>query len=468
MSEQSKKHALMMGTIIYAIGTFGTKILSFLIVPLYTYYIAPSEMGDYDLLNTTISLLTPLVTLQISDGAYVWMMRNKDKTEDYITAVYKFVITTTLFAAFIIFIIDSIFGIPYATYFTLLLLTGRWFQTLQKLLRGLKNQKLFAFSGVLYTTIFLILNLVQIVVLKMKVDALFQSAIIANAVCIGFVLIFEKRLRINKIKEKSIQTQIDMLRFSVPLIPNRLNWWIINSSGRYIVRIFLGSAANGIYAIAYKFPSLLQMIYNIFYESWQDMAVADNDEDVSGFYSSVFRKWYKLSFTFLLFLIPFTKVFIRLVMSDAYISSADYISFLYLGTVFQAFSSFFGVGYLKNNKTFNAATTSIYGALVNIVINIILINFIGLYATSIATFVGFFVMFAVRIRQTRDTMKVKVNWLEFVLLFIMALVIVIIGAFSNIRLDFVMTILGLFLFVVLNLSELKLIVSIILKKVKKK
>ena len=36
--EQNNK-ALLTGTIVYAIGNLGTKILTFLIVPLYTYYI---------------------------------------------------------------------------------------------------------------------------------------------------------------------------------------------------------------------------------------------------------------------------------------------------------------------------------------------------------------------------------------------------------------------------------------------
>ena len=64
----SKNKALIIGTITYAIGNFGTKILSFLIVPLYTFYIMPSDLGDYDLLMTTVSLLSPLLTMKVSDG----------------------------------------------------------------------------------------------------------------------------------------------------------------------------------------------------------------------------------------------------------------------------------------------------------------------------------------------------------------------------------------------------------------
>lgn len=451
----------------YAIGNFGTKILSFLIVPLYTYYISPSEMGDYDLLNTTISLLTPIITLQISDGAYAFMIRNISESKKYIVAVYKFVFFASLFSAVIIIGVNSVISIPYVWYFVALLLTGRWMQTLQKLLRGLKNQKLFAISGIAYTAIFLLLNLLQIVVFKQGVDALFQSAIIANIVVIILIFAMEKRLRILNLNAKLFSIQKNMLRYSVPLIPNQLNWWVINSSDRYIIRFFLGSAANGVYAIAYKFPSLLQLIYNIFYQSWQDMSISDNEEDGGGFYTKVFQYYYKWSFSFLLFLIPFTKIFISLVMETSYQDAVNYISFLYLGTVFQAFSSFFGVGYLKNNKTSQAATTSIYGAIINAVIHIVLIHYIGLYAAAISTLVGFFVMFIVRVIQTKEIMKVRINWTEFYLYFICALFITILCVFTNFMIDSILTAIGCLLFVIINMKDIKLIIVRLSRKIKK-
>ena len=61
--DRAKTRKIIKGTGIYAVGTFGTKILSFLIVPLYTYYIATGEMGIYDIFMTLVSLLTPLITM---------------------------------------------------------------------------------------------------------------------------------------------------------------------------------------------------------------------------------------------------------------------------------------------------------------------------------------------------------------------------------------------------------------------
>ena len=75
MSSSGFGKKLMKGTGIYAVGTFGTKILMFLMAPLYTYYLSPSEMGTYDVLLTTIGWIMPIISLQISDAVYRWIIR---------------------------------------------------------------------------------------------------------------------------------------------------------------------------------------------------------------------------------------------------------------------------------------------------------------------------------------------------------------------------------------------------------
>ncbi|MCH5320246.1 MAG: oligosaccharide flippase family protein [Eubacterium sp.] len=466
-TEKAKSKALITGTFIYAIGNLGTKILSFIIVPLYTYYIDPSDMGDYDLVNTTVSLLTPLLTLQIMDAAYAWMMRKESKSPDYIVAVYKFLITTSILSSAIILAVNYFVTIKYCYYMIALLTLGRIFSALHKLLRGLRNQKLFTIFGILYTAIFLLLNLLQIVVLKQGVKALFQSAIISYSFCIVLLFICEKRLRQVNFKTKSLSLQKEMLKFSIPLVPNQLNWWIMNSLDRYIIRFFLGSVSNGIYAIAYKFPSLLQLIFNIFYLSWQDAAIVDKDKNPGEFYTKVFKLYYKISFSFLVFLIPFTKIFILIAMNEAYHSAINYIGFLYLGTVFQAFSSFFGVGYLKNDKTSQAATTSIYGAIINAVVNLAFIKLIGLYAAAISTFIAFLVMFIVRVIQTRKTMPIKIEYFKFIVLFLISLATVIISIFTQIKYDIVLLVIGAVLFVIVNRNEILNIIKSLVNKLKK-
>lgn len=448
--EKSKSRNLIEGMLIYAIGNFGSKILVFLIVPLYTYYISTEDMGNYDLVLSTVNLLTPIVTMQISDAAFRWMIRNDGENDIYIRSTIQVLVINSLFTSCIIFVLNSIYPILYCGFLVGVLITSRALATIQKLLRGLKNQKLFAVSGISYTVVFLLLNIIKICCLHQGVESLFQSAIISNVFTLAIIFFFEKRLRIKYWFKPNVSIIKKLLKFSIPLVPNQLNWWIVNSSDRYIIRIFLNASANGIYSISYKFPTMLQVILSLFTTSWQDVAVSDKDKDAGSFYTDVFKQLYLLSFGLLWVLNPLTKIFIWVFMNSNYHSAAEYVSFLYLGTVFQSFASFYGVGYLRDKKTKQASLTSIYGAIVNVIVNIGLINFIGLQAASVSTFLGFFVMWLIREKQNRNELKVVIDKRHFLALFIPTLILSFAECFTNLYMDIALSFLGIILFLAVN------------------
>ena len=254
-----------------------------------------------------------------------------------------------------------------------------------------------------------------------------------------------------------------MLGFAVPLIPNQLSWWVINSSDRYIIRLFLGLSANGVFAIAHKFPSILQLVLSLFTTSWQDLAVSDT-EDPGKFYGDVFRRLYVIAFTLLLPIIPATKLVITWFMESNYHSAANYVAFLYLGTVFQAFSSFYGVGYLRGKDTKQASATSIYGAIINILVHLALVKFIGLQAASVSTFLGFLVMWLIREKQNRKELNIRIAWGHFLLCGLPALALSIAAGFTNVLADIILTLIGGIVFLLANRHFVMGLVKKVLKK----
>lgn len=85
-TEQSHAKALIKNTGIFAIGTFGSKILTLLIIPLCTHYIATDDMGVYDMVYTIIALLQPIAVLAIPESLFRWVIDAKaDKKSVYST-----------------------------------------------------------------------------------------------------------------------------------------------------------------------------------------------------------------------------------------------------------------------------------------------------------------------------------------------------------------------------------------------
>ena len=456
--EKSKK--LVSGMLIYAIGNFGTKLLSFFIVPLYTYYISTIEMGTYDLVNSTMSMLFPILTMQISDAAYRWLIRGGG--DEYKKTAYQVVLANSCVMTLLLLCINHFVDVPYACYIAPVMVSNAILDVMQKMLRGVDNQRLFAISGVLYTFFFLLLNVIQIVKLRMGVTSLFISVIISNVIVTLYILSKEPKVRSNVFSMPDGHVIKKMISFSLPLVPNQLNWWVMSSSDRYVIAYFVGAAANGIYSIAYKFPSLLQIIIGLFNTSWQDVSIAETEKD-GKYYSSVFKQLCRLSFSVLFFLIPLTKIYIVIAMNSEYKEAAKYVAFLYLGTVFQGFSSFYGVGYLRDKNTKQASLTSIYGAVVNLVVNLCLIEFIGIHAAAISTFLGFMGMWIVRERQNRKELGIEISLLDFSIYFFAAVVLAIVSIYSSLKADCILTTIGIIGFCVMNRKLILMIVRKVFK-----
>ncbi|MCR4885537.1 MAG: oligosaccharide flippase family protein [Clostridiales bacterium] len=459
MSETKSGKKLLVGTGIYAVGTFGTKILMFLIAPLYTYYLATSEMGTYDVLISTIGLLIPIISMQISDAVYRWIIRENVDSEAYLRVTYQFLLVSSLLCSGIILAVHFlIVTIPYIWYFLGALLSSLFFQISQKILRGLKRQWIFAISGIIYTCVFLGLNIVQLCVLHRGVESLLMSYITANIVGLAAIVAAEKRIRVNIFRKAEPGLLKELLGFSIPLIPNYLSWWIVDSSDRYIVLWFLGVSANGVLAIAHKFPTILQSVFGLFLNSWQDLAIASEQYE-KAFFTNVFRRLYRLAFMLLWVLIPATKLFVWLVMGQDYKIACDYIPFYYLGAVFQAFCSFYGVGYLRSKNTKGSFSSSIWGALINASVNIGLIRIIGLQAAAVSTFFSFLGMWLIREKQNREELGITIRWPEFLLFLAVGIAVCLVSIFSSIRFNIALSAVGIDLFLILNYKDMEIIAA---------
>ena len=468
MTDSAKKSKeLLKGTGIYAIGTFGTKILSLIIVPIYTYYISTSDMGVYDLLSSTISLLAPIITMQISDAAYRWIIRGEGDQSVYIRTTFQVLLCNCAIAVLLIFGVNTVFRIPYCAYFALLLVCTRILETTQKLLRALRKQKLFALSGIIYSFIFLSLNVYQVCILKKGIASLFQNAVISSVITISVILFSEKELRVSLFRKPEFQIIKSFYKYSIPLVPNYLNWWVINSSDRYIVAAFLGISANGILAITHKFPSLLQTILNLFTTSWQDVAVSEKETNTGEYYTRVFNTYSTFILSLLWILIPMTKIFVYLVMSQSYKESCNYTSFYYLGAAFQSFSSFYGVGYLRNKQTGKAFSTSIYGAIVNAVTNIALVKSIGLQASAVSTFIGFLIMWLIRERQNRDELGIRIKKGNFFVLTLISVIVSVASIALNYKINIIIALIGAAMFIGINRSSFAVILAVIKRRLKR-
>lgn len=414
-TEPTDSHAksLIKNTSIFAVGTFGSKILTLLIIPLCTHYIATADMGVYDMVYTVVALLQPIAILAIPESLFRWIIDAKaDKRAVYSTwltlfAVLSAVFTIAFWACWLIF------GFSDAPLMYALVVLSCLYQSFQYGTRGLHNNRLFAVSGILYAIVYCAACFVLVIVLNVGYRGLLYAMLIATVIASLLLLVTQRELR--SFASSGIDRALakEMLRYSLFLLPNQLSWWAMTMLCRLIIVGFMGYSANGIFSVAMKFPSALTMVSTIFTPAWQEQAISLFDSDgKDAYFSKVFNQYVVLLLTLLVPGVPLTKLFVEAAMDPAYYSCFDVVAVLYLGAAVNALSSFVGVLYLCAKDTKGAASTTILGAVVNMVLTVLLVPFAGLMGAALGNLFGNAVILVARLRQTRKYCSLRVQWIK--------------------------------------------------------
>lgn len=399
----SRVKELFKNTGIFAIGNIGGKLLSFIIVPFYTYILTTEEYGRIDLLATIISLALPITTLLIHESAIRFLPTNEiDKKQAISNCFVVFIYGTIVVTAFFP-LLNSIFRfgtLALIFYFVLILYTFN--DIFGNCLKAIGKTVLFSAYGLTNTLAFLLLNVCFVLILQKGIWGYFLSMLISqsiSAVIVFFGAGILQNVRISSVSKKTLNV---LLRYSLPLIPNSLLWWIMTAGDKFIINFFLGDSANGIYSLSLKIPTILSLLFSIFSSAWQLSSIKEStSEDRSVFYSMVYRYlWVILAIGSSLLLVVIYPTF-RYVLSSNYFNGWKYVGLLIVGTMISCLGTFLGMAYIVSKNTKWSPISTLFGAIVNVLLNVLLVVPMQLYGVVIGTIVGYFVVLGIRSYHAR-------------------------------------------------------------------
>ena len=435
----SKKKQLAKNTIIIFFGKACTQLISFFLLPLYTAYLQTSEYGVVDLIQTYVTLLVPIITLELEMSIFRWLIDSRGKKDDTEKLIsndfYILIISLVLFS--IIYLIVSLFiNIPFKYVILLDIIVCVLSGNLLQVARGLGKIMDFSISCILTGLTTIISNIILIVFCHMQAEGMIISMALANGVCslyLFFKLKIYNKIKFNKVDHKLIK---EMYKYSIPLVPNGISWWVVNVSDRSIISIVLGASANGLYAISNKFPTVISSLTGIFNLSWSESASLHiNSDDRDEFFSDITNTVIRLFSTLgvgMLACMPFVfPILINSKYRDAYL----YIPPLVIGTVFNVAICLYSQIYLAKKMSKQVASTTITGAIINILINIVFIKYIGLFAAAISTMISYMVMAIFRHFDLKKYVNIKIDKLLIIKVFLMFILISISYYINNMYLN---------------------------------
>ena len=396
----NRKKQFAKTTIIIFFGKVCTQLISFFLLPLYTSYLETSEYGLVDLIQTYVTLFVPVITLELEMSIFRFLIdaRGKEKEQQrLITSNFCVLGISLLLFSLLYFLITSFISVPFRFLIWIdiivCVLSGNFLQ----IARGFGQTLDFSISCILTGVTTVISNIILICFCGMQAEGMIISMALSNFICTLYLFI---RLHLyQKIRTELVDFKLlkEMYEYSIPLVPNSISWWIVNVSDRSIISFVLGASFNGIYAISNKFPTIISSLTGIFNLSWSESASLNiNSPDRDQFFSDITNTILKLFVALASGMIASLPFLFPLLIDSKYSDAYFYIPLLVLATVFNVAICLYSQIYFALKLSKKVASTTVMGAFLNILINVIFIHFIGLYAAALSTAVSYLVMVVYR------------------------------------------------------------------------
>lgn len=414
------------------LSNFATKILSFFLVPLYTSILTTTEYGIYDFFNTTISLLIPILTFNILDGVLRYTLdKNYDKCA-IVTISARFFIGSSFFVIVLVLLngicgFENVFS-EFGVYFVLMFL----FQALSGVVigytRGIEKIADISISSVITSAIVIGCNLLFLLEFDWGIKGYFLANIIGPAFQCFYLITKNSLFKKIKFNNKYKKEKKDLLKYSRPLMANTISWWVNNAADKYVIIWFCGMSENGIYSVAAKIPTILNVFQNIFSQAWTLSAVKDySPNDETGFFKNMYTSYNCIMTLLCSVIIVLDKILAKILYANEFFEAWIFVPWLTIAIVFGSMSGYIGgiFAAVKEPKVF--AKSSVIGAAVNVILNFILTPWIGIIGAAISTTISYFIIWLIRIANVKKYISLRISLgrdlLSYVLLVVQAAVL---------------------------------------------
>lgn len=408
--ENGKYQNLIFNTILFAIATFAPKLITFLMQSVITRNLELAEYGGYDQIQSFCNLVLPIVYITISEAVIRFGSDGETKKTDVFTTA-----TLVLLVGYGIFLVlypilkagdtmgqYAVYVYPYVLASALRTIVGHF-------VRSLGNVRLFAVDGIITTFSTTILNLIFLIPLNMGATAPIIGTIVADALSAVFMFVMIRGWQYFSLPTLDFKVAKDMIVYSIFMMPTAVMWWIINTSNRSIIRAYHGLDAQGLYGAASRIPALVTMVSQVFMQAWQMSAFSEAEEGREEFFAHIFKSYYTFLFVAISGLVLIIRPFIAILFDAKFYASWQYVPFLLLGIGLSCLVTFLGTIYNTHKQNFMITLTTAIGAVLNYILNRLLIPSIGVQGAAIATYIAYLTVFFIRLIDTQRFMDLRIQ-----------------------------------------------------------
>lgn len=337
-------------------------------------------------------------------------------------------------------------------------------QVLSTFAKALDRTKICTVGNLIYTGALLGFSIIFLALLHMGTMGYLVSMIAANLVSILYYCFALKILRYVYFGRPDGKLLLEMILFALPLMVESLSGWIATFCDRFVLEYFMGTESVGIYSVASKLPSLIAAFASVFMSAWVLSAIKEYEAGSDRTFSNqVFRKFSAVFMAWAAFVIYICKWLMMLLARGDFAESWKYAPLLLCSAVFGGFGNFFAAFFTSAKKNTSLMISTLLGAVINMVTNIILIPIMGIQGATLTTMLSQLIVFAYRAVCARSFVKIEINYKK-----LTAAILLVVAESAAVVLEINMAITAIPAVVVLLLyyNELKEIIVVVNEKLR--
>jgi O-antigen/teichoic acid export membrane protein len=430
------KHLKRLGadSLLYAFMNVGTKLIAFIMLPIYTRFLSdPSQYGVLDYIDRITSMLTFLVIFGTDSALAYYYFEAKDKKlrDYYVRTVMMFRLVIVAILGLVIFIggdwlSELLLEKPGQTYLLLIAMGTLFFDTILTLILTVLRYDFFTKRVVFFTVFKMLLIAGVSYIMLITIWPTVTGILAARIISVGFVtlLLFKYVLKYtNPYFNKELLLEI--LKYSAPLVPASIAFWVIVNANTIFLKEFTSFKEVGIYGTAIKFAALITLLTSGVQMAWRPFSMSLKDKENNG---QIFSKIYMailLVGTLGIMFVATVMPWVIKVLDSNYWEAYKYVALISATTFLNFYYMIISLGIFFTKKTKYISYAFGMAAIVNVILNLILIPKFSIWGAVVAYLVSYIVAIIYIFNRSQKLFYVPVSGIKMSVQFLWVIVSVI-------------------------------------------
>lgn len=399
-------------TLLVFLGGAGSKLITLIMLPLYTRWLSPEEFGTTDIITTYAMIVMGVLSMSIADAVFVVPSgAGEEELKGYYTSGWKFIVSVfgivaiTCVCAKVLFSqFNSCFIMNYLWLIYLVAFSACIQQYIQSFTKTINKMVVYSLCGVVNTAC--VAGFAFLFIPSYGIKGYILSVVFAHFAAALYAFIASKSYKyLFFIVKNSIYLK-DLLKYGAPLVPNGIMFWFVNGMNRPLIANYIGLDANGILAVANKLPAIISSLFVVFANAWTISIIEEyGKKDFVRFFEISLRCVLLPSVLASCVIAMFSEEIVGIIATEDFFEAYKYVPIAILGSLLSGLSGIVGAVFAAKKQSKYFFYSSFWGAATSLVMMFLLIPTLKLYGATIAVCLSFAAMVLVRYLFAKNDLK---------------------------------------------------------------